>query len=268
MTRAGLGYGSPQAILLPVVGPCEQVVRSRCALRGELSGSHSDLPAARSPGPLGSCFAEVGMAINILTYLDPCSLIRISVCCSQFRSVSEHPTTDAIWMPFYENRYFINPKFARQEALLRPPQIYACLETLSISGKWHVRGLASKGPGGEPFSPYKYEYFQHFHQGRRHHLSADFSGEVEFISPTESVGEEAFSVHGKVDGNCLVMHESIRSKDDPTGMIAVNICSAVVSLDGQCMAGVWTQHAPSHDGVLGAGVSSGTFEARRCVDST
>lgn len=208
---------------------------------------------ARVPDLLDVICPEVGVCQVMLGFLKPDDLCRISRVNTACHDAMNSPKINGIWQKHWETKYYIDPKFVKREYPLTPKQVFTSLMNLDISGIWEVSGTS--------IPDYVYSYMQRFKQTKRNGLHALVQGDVELKS------QESFSVEGKMNGNTIIMHEAIVNNRNLNVASAVNICMAIISLDGSEMSGSWTQHAPSPRG-LGSAIMSGSFLAKRVSDET
>lgn len=195
---------------------------------------------------------EHGVCFAALKRLGALELVTLSALSRHFRRLMDDPTVDPFWARLYGHHFHTTGEDAPYFLNLRPKQIFSRLASLSISGKWHVTGRVTQMAQEVENA---YGYVQFFTEKERlSPIESSFEGEVED-------DESAFLVEGKMVGNSVVMYETITNHSNVP--IAVNICSGVLSLQGNFISGVWTQHNPSTSRVLSRTISSGIFEATK-----
>jgi hypothetical protein len=209
--------------------------------------------AERIPDLLDVLYPERNVCEIIFGFLPPHDLCRISRVSQSCREAVSSPEINGLWQKHWETKYYIDPKFVKNEYPLSARDVFVKLMNLDISGIWEVSGTS--------IPDYVYTYTQRFKQSKRNGLHALVQGDVELKS------QESFSVEGKMNGNTIIMHEAIVNNRNLNVASAVNICMAVISLDGSEMSGSWTQHAPTPRG-LGSAIMSGSFLAKRVSKQT
>eukprot|EP00397_Hematodinium_sp_SG-2012_P037672 GEMP01040854.1.p1 GENE.GEMP01040854.1~~GEMP01040854.1.p1 ORF type:complete len:229 (+),score=36.34 GEMP01040854.1:168-854(+) len=204
---------------------------------------------------LVGCLVARGIGGNILENLHEVDFSILRIVSREISvDILDNSDFDHLWMRFYESCLHIAPSDVSIVANLRPREIFFMLTKLDLGGTWNISGHFADT--GDSDSTYSYE--QRFNEvSRRRSMTAIFEG-----SAVEDSGA-SFVVEGKRVGNNVVMYETIfASQGDPTPM-AVNVCSAVLSLDGNKLNGVWMQHYASETRILSEAIVSGVFEGTR-----
>lgn len=162
-----------------------------------------------------------------------------------------------VWSRFYDNCLHVSPNDADVVLRMTPRETFFHLTKLNMTGKWSISGQFT-----EQESDTSYTYVQSFKELKKNApLIASFEGNA-----TEQTGA-SFKVEGKRVGNNIIMYETVfESISDRTPM-AVNVCSAVLSIDGTKLSGVWMQHYRCRANILSAAVVSGVFEGARIAST-